>query len=117
MRGVVIVYASRTPVGRTRREQSYHKDMRAGDLGVNVRETAGGAAGRTRKRRMGCANQSGGRGLNMGRMRELGHHLGRWAHGLVTTLVHKMVRRCVALGVETMCIGIGQGIATVVEQV
>ena len=36
---------------------------------------------------------------------------------LVVTLTHEMRRRGVALGVATMCIGIGQGIATVIEQV
>ncbi len=36
---------------------------------------------------------------------------------LVTTLVYEMVRRDVALGVATIYIGIGQGIATVVERV
>ena len=35
----------------------------------------------------------------------------------MVTLVHEMLRRAVPLGVATMCIGIGQGIATVVEQV
>ena len=39
------------------------------------------------------------------------------AAGLVVTLTHEMRRRGVALGVATMCIGIGQGIATVIEQV
>ena len=35
----------------------------------------------------------------------------------MVTLTHEMRRRGAALGVATMCIGIGQGIATVVEQV
>jgi acetyl-CoA acyltransferase len=47
----------------------------------------------------------------------LGHPLGCSGARLVVTLIHEMHRRGVALGVATMCIGIGQGIATVVEQV
>ena len=47
----------------------------------------------------------------------LGHPLGCSGARLVVTLTHEMRRRGVALGVATMCIGIGQGIATVVEQV
>ena len=47
----------------------------------------------------------------------LGHPLGCSGARLVVSLTHEMRRRGVALGVATMCIGIGQGIATVVEQV
>ncbi|MGH7985670.1 MAG: thiolase family protein, partial [Candidatus Binataceae bacterium] len=46
----------------------------------------------------------------------LGHPLGCSGARLMVTLVHEMRRRGVALGVATMCIGIGQGIATVVER-
>jgi acetyl-CoA acetyltransferase len=35
----------------------------------------------------------------------------------MVTLTHEMRRRGAQLGLVTMCIGIGQGIATVVEQV
>jgi acetyl-CoA acyltransferase len=47
----------------------------------------------------------------------LGHPLGCSGARLTVTLVHEMVRRGIALGVATMCIGIGQGIATVVERI
>jgi acetyl-CoA acyltransferase len=47
----------------------------------------------------------------------IGHPLGCSGARLMVTLLHEMVRRAVPLGVATMCIGIGQGIATVVEQV
>jgi len=47
----------------------------------------------------------------------IGHPLGCSGARLVVTLVHEMVRRGTPLGVATMCIGIGQGIATVFEQV
>jgi 3-oxoadipyl-CoA thiolase len=48
----------------------------------------------------------------------LGHPLGASGARLLTTLVHEMGRRDdVSLGVATMCIGVGQGIAMVVEKV
>lgn len=47
----------------------------------------------------------------------LGHPLGCSGARLMVTLTHEMRRRGTALGVATMCIGMGQGIATVVEQV
>ena len=45
----------------------------------------------------------------------LGHPLGCSGVRLMVTLTHEMCRRGAALGVATMCIGMGQGIATVVE--
>src|SRR5579875_2722174 len=47
----------------------------------------------------------------------LGHPLGCSGARLMTTLIHEMRRRGSRLGVATMCIGMGQGVATVVEQV
>ena len=47
----------------------------------------------------------------------LGHPLGCSGARLMVTLTHEMRRRGARLGLATMCIGIGQGIATVVEQV
>jgi len=47
----------------------------------------------------------------------LGHPLGCSGARLVVTLMHEMRRRGVALGVATLCIGIGQGVATVIEQI
>jgi 3-oxoadipyl-CoA thiolase len=45
----------------------------------------------------------------------LGHPLGCSGARILTTLVHEMKRRSVHYGLATMCIGVGQGIATVVE--
>lgn len=45
----------------------------------------------------------------------LGHPLGCSGARIMTTLVHEMKRRNVRYGIATMCIGVGQGIATVVE--
>jgi len=47
----------------------------------------------------------------------LGHPLGCSGARLTVTLTHEMRRRGSRLGVVSMCIGMGQGIATVVEQV
>jgi acetyl-CoA acyltransferase len=47
----------------------------------------------------------------------LGHPLGCSGARLMTTLIHEMRRRGAKLGVATMCIGMGQGVATVVEQI
>jgi 3-oxoadipyl-CoA thiolase len=47
----------------------------------------------------------------------LGHALGNSGSRLVTTLVHEMRRRGARYGLATMCIGVGQGIATVIEAV
>jgi 3-oxoadipyl-CoA thiolase len=47
----------------------------------------------------------------------LGHPLGCSGARILTTLVHEMNRRESRFGLATMCIGVGQGIATVVERV
>src|SRR5690606_424248 len=45
----------------------------------------------------------------------LGHPLGCSGARIVTTLVHELARRGGGFGLATMCIGVGQGIAAVVE--
>ena len=45
----------------------------------------------------------------------LGHPLGSSGARLLTTLVWEMRRRGARRGLATMCIGVGQGLATVVE--
>lgn len=45
----------------------------------------------------------------------LGHPLGCSGARIMTTLVHEMRRRDVRFGLATMCIGVGQGVAVVVE--
>jgi len=47
----------------------------------------------------------------------LGHPLGASGARVLTTLVHEMRRRQAARGLATMCIGVGQGIAMIVERV
>ncbi len=47
----------------------------------------------------------------------LGHALGNSGTRLVTTLVHELGRRGGRYGLATMCIGVGQGIAVIVEAV
>ncbi|HEY2475099.1 MAG TPA: acetyl-CoA C-acyltransferase [Candidatus Cybelea sp.] len=46
----------------------------------------------------------------------LGHPLGASGARIVTTLLHEMERRQARYGLATMCIGVGQGIATVFER-
>jgi acetyl-CoA C-acetyltransferase/3-oxo-5,6-didehydrosuberyl-CoA/3-oxoadipyl-CoA thiolase len=46
----------------------------------------------------------------------LGHPLGCSGARILTSLVHEMVRREARYGLATMCIGVGQGIATIVER-
>ena len=47
----------------------------------------------------------------------LGHPLGCSGTRILGTLLHEMREQDSTLGVATMCIGLGQGIATVVERV
>ena len=46
----------------------------------------------------------------------LGHPVGCSGARILTTLLHEMVRRDAKRGLATMCIGVGQGIATLVER-
>jgi 3-oxoadipyl-CoA thiolase len=46
----------------------------------------------------------------------LGHPLGCSGARIMTTLIHEMKKRGSRYGLATMCIGVGQGIATVVER-
>ncbi len=47
----------------------------------------------------------------------LGHPLGCSGARILTTLLHEMRRRGSRYGLATMCIGVGQGIATIVERI
>jgi len=47
----------------------------------------------------------------------LGHPLGCSGARIMTTLIHEMKKRGSRYGLATMCIGVGQGIATIVERV
>jgi acetyl-CoA acyltransferase len=47
----------------------------------------------------------------------IGHPLGASGARITTTLIHAMIDTGASLGLATMCIGLGQGIATVVERV
>jgi 3-oxoadipyl-CoA thiolase len=46
-----------------------------------------------------------------------GHPLGASGARILTTLIYEMKKRKVQYGLATMCIGVGQGIATVIERV
>ena len=45
----------------------------------------------------------------------LGHPLGASGSRILTTLVHEMKKRKIGYGLATMCIGVGQGISTIVK--
>jgi acetyl-CoA acetyltransferase family protein len=47
----------------------------------------------------------------------IGHPLGASGARILTTLVHELKRRNGRYGLATMCIGVGQGISTVIERV
>ena len=47
----------------------------------------------------------------------IGHPLGASGARILVTLVHEMTRRGSRYGMATMCIGVGQGISTVIERV
>jgi acetyl-CoA acyltransferase len=46
----------------------------------------------------------------------IGHPLGASGARIATTLINSMIDRDAKLGIATMCIGLGQGIATVFER-
>ncbi len=47
----------------------------------------------------------------------IGHPLGASGARIATTLINNMVARDCRYGLATMCIGVGQGIATIFERV
>jgi acetyl-CoA acetyltransferase len=47
----------------------------------------------------------------------IGHPLGASGARILTTLIHELSRRQGRYGLATMCIGVGQGISTVIERV
>ena len=46
----------------------------------------------------------------------IGHPLGASGARIATTLIHAMRDRDAQLGLATMCIGVGQGIAVILER-
>jgi 3-oxoadipyl-CoA thiolase len=56
-----------------------------------------------------CANVNGG-------AIAMGHPLGCTGARIATTLIHEMSRRGVQRGLATLCVGVGQGLATVFER-
>jgi len=47
----------------------------------------------------------------------LGHPLGASGARIATTLLHELRRRGGRYGLATMCIGVGQGVATIFERI
>lgn len=46
-----------------------------------------------------------------------GHPLGASGARILTTLVHEMKKRKVRYGLATMCVGVGQGISAIIENI
>jgi len=69
---------------------------------------------------LACVRELGLEGANInpnGGAIALGHPLGCSGARLVTTLVHEMVKTAQKRGLVTLCVGVGQGLATVIERV
>ncbi|MHC4063794.1 MAG: acetyl-CoA C-acyltransferase [Planctomycetota bacterium] len=68
---------------------------------------------------LACIRQLGWEDANVnpnGGAIALGHPLGCTGARLVTTLVHEMVKTDAGRGLATLCVGVGQGVATVIER-
>ena len=87
MRRAVVIDAVRTPVGRYGGALSV---VRPDDLAARVNVNGGAIA--------------------------LGHPLGCSGARIATTLLHEMKRRGARRGLATMCVGVGQGVATLFER-
>jgi acetyl-CoA C-acetyltransferase/3-oxo-5,6-didehydrosuberyl-CoA/3-oxoadipyl-CoA thiolase len=46
----------------------------------------------------------------------LGHPLGCSGARILTTLIHEMKKRDTKYGLATLCVGVGQGVSTIVER-
>ena len=46
----------------------------------------------------------------------LGHPLGCSGARIMTTLIHEMKKRNTKYGLATLCVGVGQGVSTIVER-
>ena len=102
---------------------------RAGIRHPQGTETGGAVSGRHRSRRAERSIRRGVSGMHQGvgtgsrpvnvngGAIALGHPLGCSGARIMTSLVHEMRRRDSHRGLATMCIGVGQGIATIVESV
>ena len=66
-------------------------------------------------RRLGADEEIAARVNVNGGAIALGHPLGASGARILTTLVHEMRRRGAARGIASLCVGVGQGVATLVE--
>jgi acetyl-CoA acetyltransferase len=65
-------------------------------------------------RQLGIENRMDSINVNGGAI-ALGHPIGCSGARILTTLVHEMWRRGSRRGIATLCVGVGQGVATLVE--
>jgi acetyl-CoA acetyltransferase len=101
------------PIGATRKALERAK-LQAGDLDLVELNEAFAAQS------VACVNELGIDpeivNVNGGAI-ALGHPLGCSGARIATTLLHELKRRGGRYGLATMCIGMGQGIATIFERV
>ena len=115
--------------GRRRRRPGDHghradpgdpQGARAGRASASATSTSSSSTRRSRAQSLVCIDELGldpaKVNVNGGAI-ALGHPLGMSGGRLITMLVHELRRTGGRYGLATMCIGVGQGIATVVERI
>ncbi len=103
------------PVPATRKALE-RAGMALGDVGIIELNEAFAAQSIAVLRELGLDDEDARLNPNGGAI-ALGHPLGASGARILTTLLHEMVKTDVEVGLATMCIGVGQGIAMVVERV
>lgn len=110
--GVDPAYMGVGPVPATRKALD-RAELTIGDIGLFELNEAFAAQSIACQRALGIADET----LNVkGGAIAIGHPLGCSGARLATTLVHEMARRGVSRGVASLCVGVGQGLATVFER-
>ena len=122
MAEAVIVSTARSPIGRAAKGSLV--DMRPDDLAAQMVRAALDKVPALDPRdiddlMMGCGQPGGEAGFNIGRVVgaiALGHPFGMTGARITTTLLNNLQTYDKTFGVETMCVGGGQGMAMIVER-
>ena len=113
--GVEPAYMGMGPVPATRKLMA-RLGLSIGDFDAIELNEAFAAQGLACLRELGVADDAAHVNANGGAI-ALGHPLGCSGARISTTLINQMERKDAQFGLATMCIGLGQGIATVFERV
>jgi acetyl-CoA C-acetyltransferase len=113
--GVHPAYMGMGPVPATKKALE-HVGLSLGDMGVIELNEAFAVQVLACTREWGFSEHDFERMNVNGSGIALGHPLGATGARIMATLLHEMERRSAQFGLETMCIGGGQGIAAVVER-